>query len=406
MTSSRSSNASGATSRTGGNDGTGAPVSGGTRRVHLAGDTADGRPFRVVHVIPYDGIGGVEAAARSMPAGRHGLILFEKCFLVRKAAPRDLPGEHHGRRRSENDPRAYLDALRWVMCRRPDAVVASLWRSCAVLLLVKLLRPRVQAVTFLHLASDSHLPDRLLNLLAMRVSSAIWADSEATLAARVPARLRGRARVISLRTATPGQGDARPPSPSFVFWGRLHAQKRVDRALRLFAAIRASAPGARFDIIGPDGGERPGLEAQMRDAGLEGAVRFLGPMDHEAIFAAARRHSFYLQTSDEEGLGMSVAEAMQLGLVPLVTPVGEIARYCRDGENAILVPRDEATGDGAVVERVLAALADPALYSRLSAAAADTWCERPLYRDDVLAACRDLAERVARGGRGAPPDLG
>ena len=37
--------------------------------------------------------------------------------------------------------------------------------------------------------------------------------------------------------------------------------------------------------------------------------------------------SFYLQTSKFEGFAMSVVESMMMGLVPVVTPVGEIGRY-------------------------------------------------------------------------------
>ena len=49
---------------------------------------------------------------------------------------------------------------------------------------------------------------------------------------------------------------------------------------------------------------------------------------------------------------MSVVEAMQIGLVPIVTPVGEIARYCVDGKNAVWVQED-ATAVDAVMRLII-----------------------------------------------------
>lgn len=343
-------------------------------------------PFVVVHVIPYDGMGGVETAARSLPAGRYGPIRFEKCFLTHKNRVETREGEYHGHGRSENDLRAYMAAMVWILRRQPDLIIASLWRSCAVLLLAKLLRPRTMAITFLHLDRDVHWVDRIMNGFAARLSTEVWADSKATLDARLPIRLRSRGRVISMRTVTFGCLEVHPPQPRFVFWGRLHAQKGLSRALRLFALVRSDFPTAGFAIIGPDGGERLSLERKVRELGLEGAVQFLGPKPQPEAFAVGRECSFYLQTSEMEGFGMSVAEAMQLGLVPVVTPVGEIASYCREGENAILVRSDEDA-----VGRIREALENPSIYERLSRSAASTSNDQLLYKDDVLAACRDIA---------------
>ena len=97
--------------------------------------------------------------------------------------------------------------------------------------------------------------------------------------------------------------------------------------------------------------------------------------------------SFFIQLSTHEGMAMAVVEAMQMGLVPVVTPVGEVARYCRHMENAIIFDNPEqALAD---IETVLA---DPALFARLSAAAIDHWAQAPLYDEDFMAAA-DAAVR-------------
>ena len=120
---------------------------------------------------------------------------------------------------SENDPRAYIEAIRSLLEIKPDLLIGSLWRSCIVLIIVKLLRRDIKVVTFLHLASDVHWPDKLLNRLAMRLFTEIWADSQTTLDARLPNALRARGRVISFLVERQSEPQFRKPLPRFIFWG-------------------------------------------------------------------------------------------------------------------------------------------------------------------------------------------
>jgi glycosyltransferase involved in cell wall biosynthesis len=367
----------------------------------------EARPRRasVVHLIPYDGIGGVEVAARSLPAGDHDSrhdrhddprerdLRFAKLFLSRRGGV--VPGPHvwTGPRVSEWAPGNYLGAVAELRRRRPDLVIVSLWRSCIVALLARLVVPRLRLVAFLHLAAPVHLPDRLLNRAVMRLATEIWADSDSTLAARLPAGQRHKGRVISFLTDRLDRVTQGPAAPRFIFWGRLHPQKGLDRALDVFARLAATRPQARFTVIGPDMGHRRALEARARDLGVAGQVVFTGPMARDAIFALAGDHDFYLQPSRTEGMAMSVVEAMQLGLVPVVAPVGEIPRYCRDGETALFIAPDAAAA--AVAARIDALLAAPDRVERMARAAHDVWQARPLYRDDVLAASRAVLGRPA-----------
>lgn len=291
----------------------------------------------------------------------------------------------------------YLWATRCVLEIAPDILVASLWRSCLVLLAAKLIRPCTSIVVLLHFPKSVHLLDRVASSLAMRFADEVWADSEATLAARIPRGFRGRSRVVSFLTEPVCRDEisasvTNATACSFVFWGRLHKQKGLDRSLKLFAMLFRLWPTATYTIIGPDCGERVRLEALCRALRIAGAVHFLGPMSRADIQVVAGSHRFYLQTSVLEGMAMSVVEAMQWGLVPIVTPVGEIARYCRDGENAVLVGDDQA-----VVSRVGHLLTHPDDYARLSSAAVRHWRAARLYRDDFLEACGELVRRRCAG---------
>lgn len=342
---------------------------------------------RVVHLIPYHEIGGVEIAARSLPTGNHGELEFERNYLVKAANSTVEAGEYHGPPVSLNDPRAYWHAV-WRLFRDPpDLLVASLWRSALVLICIKLLRSKTRVAIFLHSAHDVHLIDKIANRVAMSLSDAIWTDSGVTLQLRVPRSQRGKGRIISFlldRRPLPEEHD---PKPEFIFWGRLNAEKGIDRALGLFSAIARQRREARFTIVGPDGGMGDQLRAQVAELELHDHVEFKGRMRHEDIAVAAARASFYLQTSPGEGMAMSVVEAMQSGLVPVVTPVGEIARYCHDKSSAIFVRDDDHA-----VEAVLTLLSDPDRYRRMSRTAAKYWQAKPLYRDDFLLAAKELIE--------------
>ncbi len=341
--------------------------------------------LKIVHVVPYDGIGGVEVAARTIDDGDYHELRFLKYYLSHKAAPRPVDASRPVTYVSENDPRAYFSAVCRLWALKPEMLLASLWRSCFVLLVIKLLRPKTKAVTFLHYANDVHWIDKILTRMAMRASTEIWADSQATLDTRVPRPLLGRAKVISFVTQRIPATPVHAPAPTFAFWGRLHPQKGLVRALHLFSRVVATHPSAIFHVIGPDGGDRTAIDGEVAQLGLAASVHFHGPMEREAIFNFVGHCTFYLQTSVDEGMAISVIEAMQLGLVPVVTPVGEISRYAQDGENAILV-RD----DNKALDDILCLLEDPTNYRKIRSKAIASWGDTPLYRDSVLQACNTL----------------
>ena len=345
---------------------------------------------RIFHIIPIQVIGGVEIAARSLPTGRHGELEFERNYLVRNPNSTIEAGEYHGPTISLNNPHAYWHTFWRLLRKPPDLLVASLWRSALVLILLKLARPKQKTILFLHLVHDVHWLDRIANQIAMHLADGIWTDSAATLNQRVSSKLQHKGRVISFLLESRSLPEISDPTREFIFWGRLSPQKGLERALKVFSEILLLAPGAHFKIIGPDNGIKNDLKAQVEQLGIAKSVSFIGAKTQADIHTIASRASFYLQTSIEEGMAMSVVEAMQIGLIPVVTPVGEIAQYCVDGKNALLV-QENATA----VDAVLGLLSDVDRYKRMSKAAAETWQAKPLYRDDFLAAATDFIESSA-----------
>lgn len=346
----------------------------------------------VVQVVPVDGIGGVEAAVRSAlspsPDMRYAMATIAGGMVV------PTPGEcSTSGYRSPDDPRAQADTVRRILRLNPDVVIGSLWRSVPVLMVLKVLRPRLPLVYFLHLERTMHAADRLLSAIGLRVADEIWCDSEATRRRRLSPRRRERSRVISFVTGHPAPAPVKAVTPTFVMWARLHRQKGADVAIRFIAALAARGIDARFTVYGPDGGELETLRGLTRSLGLAERVVFGGTIDTAGRAAAVGQATFYLQLSRFEGMAMSVVEAMQAGLVPVVTAVGDIPRYLRDGENGVIVDPEQLP---AAAERIAALLVDPKAVQRMSAAAVAQWRAASLYREDVADAARELLARKDR----------
>ncbi|WP_288413681.1 glycosyltransferase [uncultured Sphingomonas sp.] len=346
---------------------------------------------RILHLVPMDALGGVETAARSA-AEADGLACdFTLMFMAGRsmATRRDRIIDHPGRR--HNSPLAYLASVRDILRLRPDVLICSLWRSMLVGIIVKLLRPSTRLVCFLHSTTWVHAADRLAHDVGMRLADAIWADSAATLRTRASA-LDRPTRIISFVTRHRNAVPHERPQPRFVGWGRLHEQKGIDRSLQVIAALVASGIDARMEIWGEDHGALPELRELARRLGIADHVAFPGTATQADLPGLARGHAFFLQLSRVEGMGMSVVEAMQLGLVPVVTAVGQVADYVEDGRNGIIA--DPATPE-ATAAALAALLGDPARYRAMAQAAVQTWRTVRLYADDVCDAGMALAQLPA-----------
>lgn len=337
---------------------------------------------KVLHIIPYDGVGGVESAARSMGSGTQGDMEFEIDYIFKNV----VPGKEG---RTIFNPFPILLAARRASRSDVDVVIVSLWRSAIVGLLAKLARPKLKLVVFLHLPSAVHFGDYAFTRLTSLLATEVWADSQATLLGRVPSIRPEKCRVISFVTRRFDALPVRSVDPSFIFWGRINKQKRLDRAIRIFAGVRKLYPKAQFWVVGPDGGTLADTKDLCVSLGLQNAVIFMGAATLNEIAVYALNASFYLQTSMYEGMAMSVVESMQLGLVPVVTPVGEISSYCIHCQNAVIVDTDEKA-----VADILNLIIANNSYQIMRSNGISTWQDRQLYRDSVLAACEYLVQKV------------
>jgi len=135
--------------------------------------------------------------------------------------------------------------------------------------------------------------------------------------------------------------------------GRLSPEKGLDLLLKAFAHQEARHPNISLVIVG-DGPEKKRLVGLTEALGLADRVHFTGYLaEPQALLEGARLLAI---PSYQEGLPITLLEAMRAGIDVLASDVGEISRVTSKGQGARLV----SAGDlGALTEAMDSALSAP-----------------------------------------------
>ena len=91
-----------------------------------------------------------------------------------------------------------------------------------------------------------------------------------------------------------------------------------------------------------DGPERIFLEEFVRKNGLSQHVRFLGAVDNSQVYKYLFQANIFILMSKNEGLPISIIEAMRAGLPIISTKVAGIPELIDEGKNGFLLGPDEA----------------------------------------------------------------
>lgn len=150
--------------------------------------------------------------------------------------------------------------------------------------------------------------------------------------------------------------------PLLAFGGRITRQKALEVALEALGLV----DGVALAIAG-DGPDMPDLRRRVAELGLDGRIRFLGPLDRHGVLTLFRAADASLLTSSWENFPHTVVEALAVGTPVIATAVGGVPELVRDGHNGLLVPVGDRDALAAAIRRVVA---EPGLRERLAAAAA------------------------------------
>lgn len=134
-------------------------------------------------------------------------------------------------------------------------------------------------------------------------------------------------------------GPAEPDTPELLHVGSTISRKRIDLLLRVFAAARAACP--RLRLIKAGGAFTPEQSRLAGELGVGDSIVALSFLEPALLAALYRRAAMVLITSESEGFGLPLAEAMACGTPVLCSDIPELretggtaARYCTVGDIA------------------------------------------------------------------------
>jgi glycosyltransferase involved in cell wall biosynthesis len=157
-----------------------------------------------------------------------------------------------------------------------------------------------------------------------------------------------------------------------AYVGRADPDKRIDRLLRVLAAIGQRRPGTRVAVVSITEAELMKYrELATARAALGKGLKPLGRVD--SVSEVLSRSKVLLLTSDTEGRTLAVLEAMACGAVPVVTEVGDLMEALDEGRAGVTVPLQgsEETVVAALADAVVALLHDEPRRQALAARGRD-----------------------------------
>ena len=86
---------------------------------------------------------------------------------------------------------------------------------------------------------------------------------------------------------------------------------------------------------------------------------------------------------------MSVCESMQLGLIPLVTNVGQIKRYCKNLHNCFIYKYDDVE----ILDNIFRLINSEEEYFKIRRNIIETWSSQSTYKKDMLNAIENLIKK-------------
>ena len=153
--------------------------------------------------------------------------------------------------------------------------------------------------------------------------------------------------------------------PHLIWLRAFHAIYNPSLAPRVLNHLAQDFPDVHLSMIGPDKGDGS-LQAMRRVAtelGIADRISLPGGVPKAEVPHWMNKGDIFLNTTDVDNTPVSVLEAMACGLCVVSTKVGGIPHLLEDGQDALLVPPNDARAMATAVRRILT---EPSLAGHLS----------------------------------------
>ncbi|MFQ5648497.1 MAG: glycosyltransferase [bacterium] len=145
--------------------------------------------------------------------------------------------------------------------------------------------------------------------------------------------------------------NKRAGSGQVVFMGKLCREKGVFDLLNAVPRVLRTVPQARFIICGD--GELAACKTLCQQLHISGHVDFPGWVDERTKVDILRHASVFVLTSYNEGLPVSILEAMAAGLPVIASAVGGIPELIEHDRNGTLIQPGDSEAVAAHIVRLL-----------------------------------------------------
>lgn len=205
-------------------------------------------------------------------------------------------------------------------------------------------------------AESSGISRRLIRGALEKADSVIalsrsWADALRTVAPR--------AAVIVVENAVPETARRNVQDMShlchFLLLARMDVWKGVNELLRACRLLKDRGSEFQVTLAGPEGdaGSASTLACRIAANGLEGCVRYVGTVEGESKECLWDQTDVLVQPSHQEGMPMSMLEALMRGIPIVATRVGAIPEVINDGREGLLIAPRAADELAAAMQKML-----------------------------------------------------
>ncbi len=174
-----------------------------------------------------------------------------------------------------------------------------------------------------------------------------------------------------------------------LFTGRINdPRKNISMLFRAFARVLAELPDVRLVLTGDDPNDY--LLESASEAGVLSKVDFVGRQTEQQLISLYQGAEVFVLSSNQEGLGISILEAMACGVPVVATNCGGPDNIVVDGKTGFLVDLND---DYHMANNITRLLKDPQLrekFSNDSVRVANESFSREIMTKSLLKAFHDV----------------